>query len=182
MLDETFCDRPSRRHGHPTAPGIASVGRPDAGLTLIEIMITTGIMVIGLVLLMSTMVSLANQSKVVDAATAGTHFSMSCFDSMIGLTFDQMMQFNSTEDIFDANEGVVNLEGVGNMEVTVQAVIPGDGDPTLISLPMSDEDLAGVGDIPNPVEIQVKLKVVKGGDEYGTTGYQFSASRMVYYN
>ncbi len=185
MGDEPMQDGPFRWPSIPERAGTAPMSRPDAGLTLMEIMITTGIMVIGLVLLMSTMVSLANQSKVVDAATAGSLFSSSVFDAMNGKTFDALMQFNSTGDVFAANLGIVNLDGVGQMEVTIQAVIPGENEddtPTLIELPLTQEKIDELGKLPNPIEIEVEMTVIKGTSDAGNKGYHFSASRMVYYN
>lgn len=153
----------------------------DAGLTLIELMFAAGVMAIGLVLMMQSIISLSNQAKVTDIRVAASHFSHGVLESIRGRDLSRTMQFNGDGLEFDLSEdGTMLLEGIGNVTVTIAALVTSDeGSVREIEIPLSDEALAALGDIlPNPLEIQVEVKMDAGmGEGYE---YKFRTSTLVY--
>ena len=149
--------------------------RKDAGFTLIEIMIASGVVAVGMVLMMQSVISIHNHSKVTDAAVAASHFSHSILESMQEKDLTSVVQFNSDHEEFQPQEdGKIILGGLGAATVNIYAVIPssGQGEPEYISIPVSDADLeANRFSAPNPIEIQVEILI---------NDYQFRTSALIY--
>lgn len=161
------------------------IERSDAGLSLVELMFTSGIMIIGLVMLLGAMVTLAGQSQVAEIRVNCINFNTSILETMRGLGIDRILIFNRDGDDLGTDiNGVVEiagLEGFGTASVTIEAVIPPDGlggAQTFIQIPTSIAGL-DLSTFPNPIEVRITTKLDRG-DGAGNE-YQFVTSSLLFY-
>ena len=153
----------------------------EAGFTLIELMFASGVMVIGMVMLMGSVVNLSAQTKVAETAVAASHFNTSVLESMRGRGLEDILSYNSAEEEFEVNEGKIYLEGLGYAMMDIWCIVsdPSAG-TTRVNLPMSDSEMQSfAATAPNPIEIQIRLSLDRGfgeGEEF-----KFMTSGLIYY-
>ena len=156
--------------------------RNDAGFTLIELVFAAGVMSVGMVLMMQSIISLNNQARLTDVRVAASHFSHSILESMHDMEFAEIVQFNADGEEFSLTpEGTIIMDGVGEVTVNIYAVISdGGGSFERAPIPVSDADVAQYSAAaPNPLEIQVEILMDAGMGEGNE--YKFRASTFVYY-
>lgn len=137
-----------------------------AGFTLIETLFASGVMVIGIVLVMQAIISVALYGRVGQMKLDAKHFSASVLESMRGRDGSEILRFNRDFAEFDAPYGKVVIQGVGEARVRIEALIPdGAGTSQLRELPLSDDEIEALPTLPNPLEVSVDVVVegVSGG-------------------
>lgn len=157
----------------------------DAGFTMIELMITTGVMVIGLTLLIGAMVTLAAQSKVAEVRVTATNFTTSVIESMRGRGVDGILQFNEGDADLATSGGVIEiegLEGLGTTKIEIWTTVSVTGGSEVqVAIPVSDEVLAELmaAGLANPIEVTARIMIDRGAG----TGleYKFQTSGMIFY-
>lgn len=157
------------------------IHRNDAGFTLIELTFTAGIMTVGLVMMMGTVINLSHQSASTELAIAASHFNTSVLESLRGLDEEEVLQFNEDESEFDVNEaGKVHLENLGDVKFEMWCVVKdGNGTVSRLSIPMTDDAMEAMATIPNPMEVQVQVSLDKGrgsGNEF-----KYMTSALIYH-
>jgi type II secretory pathway pseudopilin PulG len=139
--------------------------RNEAGFTLIELMIAGGVFAIGMVLVTGTVVAAFNHNRMTQARGAAADFNANVLESMRGLDYDEIMNFQLAFDDPDAQ--TVVIPGMGSVEVTFFAVIPSavvGGAPTYFEIGVDDPQT--IVDPPNPLEIQMMVKRPDGYEHY----------------
>ena len=155
--------------------------RNDAGFTLIELVFAAGVMAIGLVFMMQSIISINHQSKVTDVSVAASHFSHSILESMQDKEFREVMQFNADGEEFPlSEEGTMVIDGVGVVSVHIYVVVDDgvSGPQRVAAIPVTDDEFNALNNIPNPVEIQVEIMMDVGmGD---SNEFKFRTSTLMY--
>ena len=156
-----------------------AIAKNNAGLTLIELMIAAGILTIGLVLLMSSVVNVNATVKSSDVTVRATHFNTSILESLRGRDHDAILQFNSDGSELAISNNVIQLNGIGPAKFYMWCVMDVSGTTTRYAIPMTDESLAALPATPNPMEIQVELHIDRG---LGTgKELKYRSSSLVYH-
>ena len=156
-----------------------SIQKNNAGLTLIELMFTAGVMTVGLVLLMGAVVNVNAAQRSADLNMRATQFNTSVIESLRGMDSDAILQYNADGSQFAITNNEVLLPGIGRAKFYMWCVVNTSGTITRYSIPMSDEALASAPTMANPMEIQVELYVDKG---LGTgKEFKFRTSSLVYH-
>lgn len=151
----------------------ARIERNNAGLSLIELMWVAGIMSVGLVLLMSAVISVSAQNKASEAASMASHFNNSVLEAINGRDLETILTFNQDGAVFEVSEaGTIMIPGIGPARFTLFCIVPPNTQgeaPGRVPIPFSDSQLTMAPSLPNPVEIQALLEFDKGlgtGKEY----------------
>lgn len=157
--------------------------RNNAGLSLIELMWVAGIMSVGLVLLMSAVISVSAQNKASEAASMASHFNNSVLEAIHGRDLETILTFNSDGSVFEVSDaGTIMIPGIGEARFTLFCIVPpstqGEA-PGRVPIPFSDSQMTMAASLPNPVEIQALIEFEKG---MGTgKEYKFFSSSLLYY-
>ncbi len=126
-------------HGWETMEKPIRPTRPDAGMTLLELMIAAGIMATGLVLLMGSLATITHTgASSEERAIAAAHMST---------LMEELAQTN-IDTLFDYEPPA--FPGLQRERVTITCV---DSAGELVPLPADPSQLANP--IPNPVEIRI---------------------------
>ena len=161
--------------------------RGDGGFTLVELMVTTGVMVIALTLLIGATISLATQSKVSEIRITALNFNTSVIETVRERAVERILQYNYGDLDLDTHEGVIEIkgfEGLGTTKIAMWVMIPGVAMGTSsarVDIPVSDARLTELMDMgtPNPIEFHVEITIDSGmgdGNEY-----KFHSAGMLYY-
>lgn len=156
----------------------------NSGMTLIEVMWVAGIMSVGLVLLMSAVISVSAQQKAAVAGMTASQFNSSVLESLHGRDLAGICMYNGANEEFEVSpQGTIQIHGIGEALLQMYCVVPAQvqgEEPTRFSIPMTAEDLELVGPtLPNPLEVQVVLLIEKG---LGTDReYKFQSSTRVFH-
>ena len=157
------------------------VTRNDGGFTLLELMFTAGVMTVGIVMLMGTVVNLSHQSISNERAIMASHFNTSVLETVRGRDLEGILTFNEDNEEFTVQEsGTIWIEELGYVKFQMWIILPNDnGGTQRIEIPMSETARAALGAVPNPVEVQVRL-FSNGG--YGSDDkFQYINSALLYY-
>lgn len=161
--------------------------RGDGGFTLVELMVTTGVMVIALTLLIGATISLATQTKVSEMRVTALNFNTSVIETVRERAVDRILQYNYGDLDLDTHQGVIEiegLEGLGTTKIALWVMVPTGAmgtSSTRVDIPVSDARLAELMSIgtPNPIEFHVEITIDRGlgtGNEY-----KFHSAGMLYY-
>lgn len=158
--------------------------KSDSGVTLIELMWVAGIMSVGLVLLMSAVISVSAQQKASVAAMTASQINSSILESLHGRDLAGILTYNGANEEFEVSqEGTIQFQGIGEAQLQMYCIIPSlnqGEEPSRLPIPMTPEEVeAARPTMPNPVEIQVVLLIDKG---LGTDKeYKFYSSTRVFH-
>lgn len=162
----------------------AKITRNDAGLSLIEIMWVAGIMSVGLVMLMGSVIQISAANKAAEATTSATNFNVSVMESMRGRGLEDILKYNEgSAEFVVGNNGEIVLEGVGEATFQLFCVVPPSTPgtaPGLVQIPFSDSQYASMStSMTNPIEVQTQIKLDKG---FGSgKEFKFYSSTLLYY-
>lgn len=128
-------------------------GRGEGGFTLIEIMMTTAIVAIGMVMVMGAMVAIIGSSSKLDMKTIASNHTHSILELV---RLNDLLSILSFEIPLNPDEeGFANVPGLGLVEITMKANL-GDGNFFIFG----QTDPATVDSAPNPIEVIVEFRVV----------------------
>lgn len=132
----------------------------EAGFTLIEIMATTVVVVIGMVLVMGSLAALTGTSISLDKKVVASNYARSMLEMIRGNDLPGILAF---EIPFSKAEGgyFFRAPGLGDVRLEMWAVME-DGTRFLIGV----DDPALVDSAPNPIEVIVELEVYEGNGLY----------------
>ncbi len=160
----------------------SKIRRNDVGFTLVELVFAAGVMSIGLVLMMQSVISLSHQSKGTDATVAASHFSHSILESMQDRELQALLQFNADQEefSFDHENGIVTIDGLGKVNLHIYVLTSSDAGTSqrVVAIPVTDEEFDKLTGLPNPVEIQVEMMMDSGMGEGNE--FKFRTSTLVY--
>lgn len=116
---------------------------PEAGLTLIEVSVAAGILLVTVVLLMGNVVNISRTSDVVSTQAVATGHVNTVLEEVHGLDFPELLAYVPPA-----------MSGLGNTEQVEVYCLDESGEAH--RLPIENEELAAR--LPNPVEVQVLVK------------------------
>ena len=177
--------------------GKQKITKSNAGLTMVELMITAAIFSSSMVLLSGSMITFTSHNTISEQKASTTAYNRSVFEDIRGRGLDGILSYEVPVDNPDL--GTVFIPGLGDSRVFVWAILPqgtANADPTEEVQPssydrwflMGVDDPASVVDPPNPIEIVVevaKASAMQGanyeGEAYYGSGIEFSNSTMIGY-
>ena len=163
------------------------IHKGNAGLTMVELMITAAIFSSSMVLLSGTLITFASHNTMSEQEAITTSYNRSVFEDMRGRGIVAILNYEVPVDNPEA--GTVFIPGMGEAKVSIWAVIPQTdaGDPDqpqeaaynrwfLVGV----DDPSTVVDPPNPIEIVVEVSKASGMQgEYHEGGAKFRSSTMI---
>ena len=133
-----------------------------SGFTLVEIMIANMVMTTAMVGLLGSVVTLTTHSTATDARVAATQFQQSIME-------DIRMQAAAGNDILDYNlpfetslQGTMNVASIGEVRVSVQAVVPSPAGEVPMYLPIPVPDAYKEMITSDLLEIRIVTEIVHG--------------------
>lgn len=158
--------------------------RSEAGFTLIEVMIATGVFAISIVMLLGGMITISTHNTMADQRARATNFARSSFEDLRGRPLDEILNYDVPVDNPDTN--TVLIPGIGDATARLFAIIPQPQNGGFAAFELGVDDPATVdpATLPNPVEIRAVVAPVhrQTYGDYGQTGQtqmSFSASTRV---
>ncbi|MDK1021149.1 MAG: prepilin-type N-terminal cleavage/methylation domain-containing protein [Candidatus Hydrogenedentes bacterium] len=165
------------------------IHRGNAGLTMIELMITAAIFSSSMVLLSGTLITFASHNTISEQKAVTSSFNRSVFEDMRGRGIVGILSYEVPSD--NPENGTVFIPGMGEAKVSVWAVLPqndsGQTDQTQSAaydrwFLVGVEDPSTVVDPPNPIEIVVQVFKASGLEgQYYEGGPNFRSSTMIGY-
>lgn len=165
------------------------IHRGNAGLTMIELMITAAIFSSSMVLLSGTLITFASHNTVSEQKAVTTSYNRSVFEDMRGRGIVGILSYEVPAD--NPENGTVFIPGMGEAKVSVWAVLPqndsGQTEQTQSAaydrwFLVGVEDPSTVVDPPNPIEIVVQVFKASGLEgHYYEGGPNFRSSTMIGY-
>jgi len=136
----------------------------ESGFTLIEVMVVAGLFVVAMVVLMGSLMTMIRHGEIADKRVAAINLNHSTFDFIRGSDWDDLGDF--VHPVTDPDTGISYIEGLGDADVRLWAIIPpvggNDGGRLLIgSEAMRNFD---ADNVPNPVEIQIEIATLVPND------------------
>ena len=126
---------------------MGSWSKNDTGLALLEVMFTSGILGLALVMLLGSLISVVEVGRIAESREiAATHLG-TVMENLHRATYEQLLAYEPPA-----------LEGLGPTEKVVVACLDRAGKP--IPLPVDPETLAEP--LPYPLEIRVEITWVAG--------------------
>lgn len=164
------------------------IHKGNAGLTMVELMITAAIFSSSMVLLSGTMITFASHNTMAEQEAITTSYNRSVFEDMRGRPLAEILNYEVPVD--NPETGTIFIPGMGAANVSVWAIIPQEvitdpGQTETITYArwflVGVEDPATVIDPPNPIEIVVVVS--KASDMEGAYhgGLEFRSSTMISY-
>lgn len=165
------------------------ISRGNAGMTMVELMITAAIFSSSMVLLSGTMITFASHNTISEQKAMTASYNGSVLEDIRGLGLMGILSYEIPVD--NPQTGTVFIPGIGDAHVSAWAVIPFEGAQTegqVINPAYSrwfllgEDDPLSVVDPPNPIEIVVEVS--KASSKYGENyegGIEFSTSTMIAY-
>jgi type II secretory pathway pseudopilin PulG len=121
-------------------------GRParngQEGMTLIEVSVAAGVLLVVVVLLFGSVVDFARSSEVVSSKAAATAHANSVLEQIRQLDHEDLLSFRPQP-----------MTGLGPTEIVEAACIDAAGNP--VPLPIADPAIAAR--LPNPLEVRVAV-------------------------
>ena len=165
------------------------IHKGNAGLTMVELMITAAIFSSSMVLLSGSMITFASHNTLSEQEAITTSYNRSVFEDMRGRGIVGILSYEVPVD--NPETGTVFIPGMGEANVSVWAVLPQNdsGQTEQIQSAAYDrwfhvgvEDPSTVVDPPNPIEIVVVVSKASGMEgHYNTGGANFRSSTMIAY-
>ena len=94
----------------------------EAGLTLIEMMITAGVLTVGIVVLMQSLINMVVQGEVAEIKTIAGAFNAGVLEDIRGNGIDEILQYDGLNLGDDDSIEIVGLEGKGVAKVSIYYV------------------------------------------------------------
>lgn len=125
----------------------------EAGMTLVELMLATAVLASVMVIMSGGVIGIANSGATAGVRTIATNLAQSIFEDMREYSPEEILSYAPpfTQD----EDGTYIVTGLGPVELTLTALLAdgtsfviGEGDPT------------GVGDLPDPMEVQLEMTVL----------------------
>ena len=169
--------------------GKQKITKGNAGLTMVELMITAAIFSSSMVLLSGTMITFTSHNTIAEQEATTTAYNRSVFEDLRGRGIVGILSYQVPLD--NPELGTVFIPGMGDARVSVWAVIPQDNFSETEQTQsaafdrwflMGVEDPLTVTDPPNPIEIVVEVSkafAIEGASHEG--GIEFSSSTMIGY-
>lgn len=164
----------------------------NAGLTMVELMITAAIFSGSMVFLSGSMVTFASHNTMSEQEAVTTSYNRSVFEDMRGRGLVGILNYEVPVD--NPEIGTVFIPGMGEANVNIWAILPQDNSSETEQMQAASydrwflvgvEDPATVLDPPNPIEIVVEVSKASGvgGMEghYYESGAHFKSSTMIGY-
>lgn len=130
---------------------------PEAGVTLIELMLTVGIITGSLVMIMSSIGGIARGGALAGAKASAASITQSLLEDISQLTPSRALNYQIIIDPDD--EGVYYLESLGSFTLTFEAII--DPDTNQRFTIGVGADSSGVV-TPDPMEVAITMNVLSG--------------------
>lgn len=137
----------------------------ESGFTLIEVMIVAGVFAVSMVVLMGSLMTVIRHSEIADRRVAAVNLNHSTFDFMRGADWDELTDF--VHPITDPVTGVTYVDGLGDVDIRMWAIIPSQGTGPGGRLLLGSEAMRNfdLDDVPNPVEIQIEITTLTLNDD-----------------
>ncbi len=168
------------------------IHKGNAGLAMVELMITAAIFSGSMVLLSGSMVTFASHNTLSEQEAITTSYNRSVFEDMRGRGLVSLLNYDLPVD--NPEVGTVFIPGMGDAIVNIWAIIPQDNSSETEQVQAAAydrwflvgmDDPATVLDPPNPIEIVVEVSKASGmgGMEghYYQSGAHFKSSTMIGY-
>lgn len=162
----------------------------EAGLTLVELMVTAAVITIGLVAAMQSILSLARHSEVIEARLASMEFTHSILEDMRGRPIEDLLSFepnlpilkSTTQDPLAGTTTVTDTLIIpgwgrvapGEVEIYIDALTP-NGEFHIFPDP---GDPNKVPNFPNPLPITIEMQIY---GPFGDRPVKFRTSTLVVY-
>ena len=176
--------------------GKQKITKGNAGLTMVELMITAAIFSSSMVLLSGTMITFTSHNTIAEQEATTTAYNRSVFEDLRGRGLVGILSYEVPVD--NPETGTVFIPGMGDARVSVWAIIPqiatAQTEETQAAAYSYDrwflmgvDDPLSVTDPPNPIEVVVevaKASSMQGGYYEGGNyegGIEFSSSTMIGY-
>lgn len=162
----------------------------NAGLTMVELMITAAIFSGSMVFLSGSMVTFASHNTMSEQEAVTTSYNRSVFEDMRGRGLVGLLNYDLPVD--DPDLGTVFIPGMGDAYVNIWAILPqeyyvdGGQTPEYVYdrwFLVGYDDPATVLDPPNPIEVYVEVFKASGAGNqhyYGSGGH-YKSSTMIGY-
>ena len=141
---------------------------PEAGVTLMELMLTVGIVTGSLVMIMSSIGGIATGGALAGAKTSAASITQSLLEDISQLTPSKALSYEPLIDPDD--EGVYHLASLGSFTLTIEAIIDPDTDERFTI--GGGADPSGVV-TPDPMEVAIIMQVLSG------TPFTYSSSTFL---
>ncbi len=170
--------------------GKRHIHKGNAGLTMVELMITAAIFSSSMVLLSGSLITFASHNTIAEQEAVTTSYNRSVFEDMRGRGILGILSYAVPVD--NPETGTVFIPGMGDAQVLVWAIIPiNESAQTEETQAVAAydrwflvgvEDPSTVVDPPNPIEILVEVSKASGyeGQSHGG-GASFRSSTMIAY-
>jgi len=129
-------------------------GRNDAGFTLLELMVASGVFAISLVALLGGVVQLTSHNEMTQRRALANTFNRNTLETLRGMDAAEILAWEIPLD--DPELGTVTIPGFGQAMPRVFALIP-DGQGGVTPFEIGVDDPATVPNPPNPLEVQMRL-------------------------
>lgn len=140
------------------------IDHSKAGVTLVEVMIASGVFVTGMVVLMTTLIFGINNSKISQTRTVASALSDSVLEDLRGAGLNGILTFVLPFKPEDT-DGNYLIEGLGLVNIRMGVVL---GLDDIIEIPMEVDENGNIIDqdtvdlIPNPAEVSIELRIDRG--------------------
>lgn len=165
------------------------IHKGNAGLTMVELMITAAIFSSSMVLLSGTLITFASHNTMAEQEAITTSYNRSVFEDMRGRGIVGILNYEVPVDNPEA--GTIFIPGMGEAKVSVWAIIPQDNSSETEQTQsaaydrwflVGEEDPFTVVDPPNPIEIVVEVSKASGMEGASHEGgVEFRSSTMIGY-
>lgn len=162
----------------------------NAGLTMVELMITAAIFSGSMVFLSGSMVTFASHNTMSEQEAVTTSYNRSVFEDMRGRGLVGLLNYDLPVD--DPDLGTVFIPGMGDAYVNIWAILPQDNSSETEQMQAASydrwflvgyDDPATVLDPPNPIEVYVEVFKASeaGNQQYYGSGVHYKSSTMIGY-
>lgn len=165
------------------------IHKGNAGLTMVELMITAAIFSSSMVLLSGSLITFASHNTMAEQEAVTTSYNRSVFEDMRGRGIVGILSYEVPVD--NPETGTVFIPGMGDAQVFVWAILPinetAQTEETQAVAAYNRwflvgvEDPSTVVDPPNPIEIVVQVSKASGYEGQSHEGANFRSSTMIAY-
>lgn len=143
------------------------IDRNDAGLTLMELMIAAGITAVSLVIIIQSVIGVAQLNSQTKERAMAAGYVSSVFEVLRSMPFDDMLTINpmgTAGSVLPTSLSTVGamqtfeFAGLNNATIVLEAMMPADigGQAYGMPFPISEEMFPD--GIPNPLEVKVTMR------------------------
>ena len=133
----------------------ARIGRPDAGLTLVEIMVATGVLVTALVMVMGAMLHMMEWQRATEEQHSALNTTTSIIEEMRNMNTEDLLVYNPNIALYQAQaEGLARR--TPQIQLQIDVINPDTG--TTWQLPATqdgDEAKVLADQLPDPYKVRV---------------------------